>query len=177
MRAVPTRGGWWVPAFLALALWANPSPSQARPAADEASLEARMRAFLTPAARASADSVAAFFPRSGDFTWVRTTHSGDRDVTGIWRFRGADLHAAHQGPLNDVFTINYHGQTVGSLAHQIQIRGSRWRRVPGNRFVPADAPDSSPIYVQWRREDGRWVVSVIGDEIFGANAPLPAWCC
>jgi hypothetical protein len=176
MRVDPTRRGWWFPVLLALALWANPGPAQARPA-DEASLEARMRAFLTVRAREVEDSAATFFPRSGDFTWVETSHYDDRNAVGIWRFRAADFRAAYDGPLNEVLTIDHHGQRIGSLSHQIMIRRPEWRRVPGNRFVPADGPDSAPIYVQWRLEDGRWVVSEIGDETFRSDKILPAWCC
>jgi hypothetical protein len=144
---------------------------------DAASLEVRMRTFLTWQAREFVDSAAAFFPRSGGFTWVQTTHLEERDVVGTWRFRGADFRAAYHGPLNDVLTVDSHGQRVGSFSHQLQFRRAPWRRVRGNRFVPADAPDSSPVFVQWRREDGRWVVSVIGDESFHGEAPLPSWCC
>ena len=138
-----------------------------------------MRAFLTGDAREHEDSAAAFFPRSGDFAWVETTHQRDGDRVGIWRFPAADFRAAYRGPLTleDVLTVDSHGHRVGSFSHQILIRRPTWRRAPGNRFVPTDAPDSSPIYVQWRREDGRWVVSGIGDETFTADARLPAWCC
>ncbi|WP_420126193.1 hypothetical protein [Longimicrobium sp.] len=168
----------WVPALLAVSLWAAPAASQARPAAGEASLQARMDAFLTREVREDEDRAAAFFPRSGDFTWVETTHRKDGDQVGIWRFPAADFHAAYKGPLTleDVLVVDYHGHRVGSLSHQIVIRRPRWRRAPGNRFVPADEPDSSPIYVQWRLEDGRWVISAIGDETF-TDGPLPAWCC
>jgi hypothetical protein len=166
----------WIPALLALVLSAAPAAVHAQPPAGDASLQARMDALLTTGARAHEDSAAAFFPRSGDFTWVNTAHRKDGDRAGIWRFPAADFRAAYEGPLNDVLTFDHHGQRVGSFSHQIGIRRPRWRRAPGNRFVPADEPDSSPIYVQWRREDGRWVVSAIGDETY-RDGPLPAWCC
>jgi hypothetical protein len=72
-----------------------------------------------------------------------------------------------------MLTGHVEGNHVGSFSHQLQIRRPRWRRAAGNRFVPADEPDSSPFYVQWRREDGRWVVSEIGDETYSGDAPLP----
>jgi hypothetical protein len=97
---------------------------------------------------------------------------------GTWRFPAADFRAAYRGLLNDMLIGHVEGNRVGSLSHQLRFRGSLWRRVRGNRFVPPDGPDSSPIYVQWRRdEDGRWVVSVIGDESYSGDAPLPSWCC
>jgi hypothetical protein len=36
--------------------------------------------------------------------------------------------------------------------------------VGGTRFVPPGEPARSPAYVEWRLEDGEWVVSSIGDE-------------
>ncbi|HYR09286.1 MAG TPA: hypothetical protein VEQ60_15990 [Longimicrobium sp.] len=175
----PTRAPRWFPLLLALALWAVPGAAQAPTPPGEASLRARMDAFLNLYALEHEDTAAAFFPRSGDFTWVETTHLADGEVVGIWRFPAADFRAAFRGPLmeEDVLVVDYHGHRVGAFSHQVRIRRPRWRRAPGNRFVPADAPDSSPIFVQWRREDGRWVVSVIGDESYTGDAPLPAWCC
>lgn len=167
----------WVPALLALTLSAAPTAVQAQPAEGEASLQARMDAFLTDDVRKDEDSAAAFFPRAGDFAWVNTIHWRSGDRVGIWRFPAAEFRAVYEGPLHDVLTVDHHGQRVGSFSHQIRIRRPPWRQAPGNRFVPADEPDSSPIYVQWRRdEDGRWVVSAIGDETY-RDGPLPAWCC
>jgi hypothetical protein len=39
-----------------------------------------------------------------------------------------------------------------------------WRRVRGTRFVPPDASAASPVFVEWRRDEGRWVVSAFGEE-------------
>lgn len=177
MPGVPAKRRCWIAALLVFALWVNPHPVQGQSVPDSASLEVRMRTFLTRQARVLEDSAAAFFPRSGDFTWVETTHYEDRDVVGTWRFPAADFLAAYRGPLNDMLTGHVEGNRVGSFSHQVQIRRPRWRRARGNRFVPADAPDSSPIYVQWRLEAAKWVVSEIGDESFSGDAPLPAWCC
>jgi hypothetical protein len=177
MRGIAAGRAGGLAALLLAALWTVPGAAQAPPPAGEASLETRMHAFLTGITRVGEDSAAAFFPRSGHFTWVETTHYVDRDVVGTWRFPAADFRAAYRDLLNDMLTGHVEGNRVGSFSHQLQIRRPRWRRAPGNRFVPADAPDSSPIFVQWRREDGRWVVSVIGDESYNGEAPLPAWCC
>jgi hypothetical protein len=38
--------------------------------------------------------------------------------------------------------------------------------VRGNRFVPPGEPATAPVFVEWRREDGQWVVSAFGDEGF-----------
>jgi hypothetical protein len=48
------------------------------------------------------------------------------------------------------------------LEMRIEADGTRWRRVGGNRFVPPGESARSPMFVQWRREDGRWVVSAFG---------------
>jgi hypothetical protein len=54
----------------------------------------------------------------------------------------------------------------GPYGDELQMRigtdGTRWRRVAGNRFVPPGESARSPMFVQWRREDGRWVVSAFG---------------
>jgi hypothetical protein len=36
--------------------------------------------------------------------------------------------------------------------------------VRGNRFVPPGASARSPVFVEWRREGGEWVISRFGDE-------------
>jgi hypothetical protein len=169
-------GRGWCILLAAMLLAAGPGALQGQSVERAASIEARMRAFLTSNARRSQESAAAFFPRSGAFTWMKTSHLADRDVVGVWRFRAADFRAAYHGPLWDVLNVDQHGQRVGSLSHQIVVRRSTWRRVRGNRFVPTDALDASPVFVQWRREGGQWVISAVGDESY-KDAPLPAWCC
>jgi hypothetical protein len=120
-----------------------------------------------------------FLPGHGIFTYYLTSHTPARNVRGAWRFAATDVAeaAAAGGPLHGVFAIRYEGQPVGRLAHQILHRGTRWRRVRGNRFVPPGAAASSPAFVEWRREGDRWVVSAIGDEAFAPGVSLPQWCC
>lgn len=67
-------------------------------------------------------------------------------------------------------------EPVGLFAHQVRIRGTHWKRVGPTRFVPEDESSTAPIFVEWRREGAKWVVSGFGDERF-SNVPLPAWCC
>ena len=77
----------------------------------------------------------------------------------------------------EVSGLDVEAQPIGRLSHQVMHRGTGWRRVRGgSRFVPRDAPDDSPLFVEWRREGGTWVVSAVGDESFH-DVPLPAWCC
>lgn len=123
-------------------------------------LESRNEAFLR-AVRAPLDSVAAFFPRRGDWTWTRVTYGappGRRST--VWRFAATETLRAIRphGPVCESF---WRGAGVGPS--EIEEDGTRWRRVAGNRFVPPGESARSPVFVQWRREDGRWVVSAFGD--------------
>jgi hypothetical protein len=146
---------------------------------DTATLEGRNCAFLRAVRGTGRDPVERFFPRTGVVTYVTTTYSDSGHVVGTWRFPVAALSRLSWGhPLFWVFDIAVEGQPIGTLSHQLLMRGTLWRRVERTlRFVPADGPDDSPLYVEWRREDGQWVVSRIGDESFKGDAPLPAWCC
>ena len=158
-------------AILLAALLAAGAPSAARtqapapvpPAADAATLQGRMRAFLDSLERGRA---AGFFPARGEWTWVQTTHTPDGDRVGTWRFRPQDTAPAMEvcGPLFGSFAFLPHGQPVGGLMHRAFESQGKWRRVRGNRFVPAGQGAGSPVFVEWRREDGRWVVAAFGDE-------------
>lgn len=135
----------------------------AAPAAAQPSLEARMRAFVHAAAEEHVDSVVAFFPRRGTWSWVVTTHgSAPGDRVGVWRFDAAQtLDVIQDGPACQSFMSAVESVRHGALIYRLE---APWRRVRGYRFVPAGASAASPLFVQWRREDGRWVVSAYGDE-------------
>jgi hypothetical protein len=160
---------------------APPAASQALPRdvqhAEQSRLSERMNLFLGAVSRAKVDSIAAFFPRRGDWTYQRTTHYPDTTRVGLWRFRAEDIQPAIQsGPLEASFRMNYEGQAVGSLVHQLFHRRGRWRQLPGSRFVPPGGTAASDIFVTWRLENGVWVISSMADELY-AGARLPAWCC
>ncbi|HEX2205154.1 MAG TPA: hypothetical protein VHG91_17715 [Longimicrobium sp.] len=139
-------------------------------------LDQRMHAFLQAVGQ-SADSAAAYFPSGGDWTYAHTSHRDDGDRVEVWRFPASQAQQAiRRGPLRRVFSIDYHAQPVGLFAHQVMHRGTEWRRVRGNRYVPPGASASSPVFVEWRREGDAWVVSSLGDESF-PNGRLPSWCC
>jgi hypothetical protein len=176
-----------LPLLAAVLLPSAAHAQRAAPGSGEAmSLAGRMRAFLE-AARAEP---AAFFPRRGDWTWVQTHHHERGGVrVGVWRFRAEDTPKAlaYCGPAGESFAYQPHGQPLGVFIHHVIERRTRWRRVRGNRFVPPGAPAGSPVFVEWRREDGEWVVSAFGDERFHGprllgtvrsmvvrNTPLPA---
>lgn len=139
----------------------------ASPAAAQQGLEARMRGFLHAVQRMPVDSVAPFFPRRGTWTWVVTTHGsalGDR--VGAWRFDAQQtLQVIREGgPACQSFTPPGDVGGVGVLINEAWEHPWPWRRVRGNRFVPRGASAASPLFVEWRREDGRWVVSSYGDQ-------------
>jgi hypothetical protein len=117
-----------------------------------------------------------FFPRRGEVTYHTRTRGADGVVQGIWRFPAGEVPAALDGPLWPSFIIQFEGQPIGLVAHQVMVRGPEWVRVTPTRFVPLGEDVTSGIFVQWRLEDGRWVIDAFGDEEYGAG-PLPPWCC
>lgn len=130
---------------------------------------ARMEAFLRGVESEPDTGLAAYFPRHGDWTWVRTLRyeDGRRAGVGVWRFGGTETLRVigKGGPACGSFDVGdgHFGPPAGSLASHL-FAEKRWRRVRGNRFVPPDASASSPVFVEWRREDGEWVVASFGDE-------------
>lgn len=143
-------------------------PSRAEPTTEDAStLAGRMRAFTDAMFREPLDSVARFFPRRGDWTWVVTTRrEGSGRRVGAWRFPGAEtLRAIREGgPVCESFDRPGDTGYLGALMNHMMDPEKEWRRVGGSRFVPPGAPARSPAFVEWRREDGVWVVSAFGDE-------------
>jgi hypothetical protein len=144
----------------------GPEPS----AAEIRALRSRM-ATLADSMRGYelSESFAEWFPREGTWVWRQTLHGapegGDRVVA--WRFPAAQTVQAlsSTGPLCPSFFRG--GGEVGTFPTTIAGRLSddsvRWRQV-GLRFVPRGASASSPAFVEWRREGGRWVISEFGDE-------------
>jgi hypothetical protein len=139
------------------------------PLAAQASLGVRMRAFLAEIENEPNTALAAFFPRRGDWTWIQTQEDlgGGPDVLGVWRFPAAETvrAIANDGPACSSFdhARGEFGPYEGSLGMQMMMYPGPWRRVRGTRFVPPGRPDSYPVFVEWRREDGEWVVSAFGE--------------
>ena len=153
--------------------WTPPRTRAQEDGSLPASLAARNRAFLT-AVDAGPEGILEFFPLEGEFTWVHTVHLGTGDRRGVWRFPAGQRDAAMRGPLEASFALHFEDQPVGLFAHQVMMRGVKWRRVSTARFVPPGETAASGIFVEWRREGSRWVVSTFGDEGF-AVLPLPDW--
>jgi hypothetical protein len=136
------------------------------PAAQDG-LAARNEAFLRAIERSPRDTVATFFPRRGDWTWVETTEGAPSGhVTSVHRFGASETLRAisRGGPVCNSFWIpGGIGPVETVLSMRVLRNGTRWRRVAGNRFVPPGESARSPVFVQWRLEGGRWVVSSFGD--------------
>jgi hypothetical protein len=116
-------------------------------------------------ARAPNDSVAAFFPRRGDWTWTQVTEGAPPGhPPTVWRFAAPETlrTAWRSGSVCEAF-LGFMGPYGDDLLMRTEADGTRWRRITGNRFVPPGESARSPMFVQWRREDGRWVVSAFGD--------------
>ncbi|HYJ79621.1 MAG TPA: hypothetical protein VEW03_08485 [Longimicrobiaceae bacterium] len=165
-------------AVLAAALvLASTLPIAAQSTGAGSTLSGRMRGFLGALGRGTAgDSAAAFFPRHGDWTWMQTLVDPPavRGV-GSWRFPGTETRKAMQpgGPLCNslAWSGGDFGPWEGALVMQVMVHPGGWRRVTPTRFVPPGASSRSPTFVEWRREDDRWVVSALGDEGFHWTPP------
>jgi hypothetical protein len=120
----------------------------------------------------SQDTTRRWFPTSGDWSYTHTIHEpGGGTRVGRWIVPAAQTsllfgYGTGTGPtpIDDSFEVNYEGQKVGVLIDVVMTTSDRWRLVGRNRFVPPGARTSSPVFVEWRRENGRWVISAFGDE-------------
>ncbi len=107
-----------------------------------------------------------YFPTRGEWEWVLTTRYPDGSRRRqVQRFPAAQTDAAlaASGPLCDSF----HSGDIIALGTVIYYAGGeweRWRRVGATRFVPPGRPATFPVFVEWRREDGRWVIAAVGEE-------------
>lgn len=157
---------------VAVAVTAAPAAAEA----GDSSLEERNGALLAAVRSQRSEQIAGFFPRTGNWRYLHTAHHRGGDRRAVWEFPAAETLRAIRGPLNQSFDIRYEGQLIGTLSHQVMHRGTRWRRVRGNRFVPPGARPDAAIYVEWRREGATWAVSTIADESF-PSGETPEWCC
>lgn len=138
----------------------------AAPLSAQSGPDARMRAFLQAGREMEPnEKLTDFFVRGSPATWVLTTRLGQETHVGRWRFEHADLlPAMDEGPLCETFSHGGDVISTESLMYRILFDKRPWRRVGGKRFVPAGAPARSPLFVEWRREGGRWVITSFGEE-------------
>ncbi|HEY0022334.1 MAG TPA: hypothetical protein VGB24_05470 [Longimicrobium sp.] len=148
--------------LVALMLLGSPLAGQTQGAGPRA----RMREFVE-ALQGDRAQLEDFFPRRDPWAWIVTTRSLSGRVTVERReFLGSETLAAmeHPGPLCETFAFGGDVGSVESLMHRLRMDPLRWRLVDGRRFVPPRASPRSATFVEWRREDRRWVVSAIGEE-------------
>lgn len=146
--------------FVLLRLHATPAHAQRR----GTSLDERMRDFSRTAREETIDRVLEFFPRGGEWLWVRTVHyPGHSDRMWVRRFRAhLTLHVIDDGGVAcESFLRTAEGGIAGSLMSHLM--SGEWRRVDETRFI---APDAPHVFVEWRQEDGRWVILAYGDEAY-----------
>lgn len=149
-------------------------------AQDETTLHARTRAFLRAVEEDSIEAVAAYFPRRGDWTWIQTTHGrGYPRQVGTWRFPAEHTLIAIRGgaPVCESFKQagGEFGPMYGTLADALREHGTAWRQLRGTRFAPRAAARRPDTYIEWKREEGRWVIAAVADEvIWYTPAPAPA---
>jgi hypothetical protein len=167
---------WFV--FAAIALSAIPDLllAQRIGPAQLVVLDARAHKFIEELPSMSRADLLDHFPEHGDVTYTLTVHRNGRSTQGTWRLPAKDVGAALLEPLFSSFFFNPEGQKIGRLIHQVVIREAPWYRVFETRYVPLGEGATSPIYLEWRLEHGRWVISAVGDENLDVSH-LPRWCC
>ena len=125
------------------------------------SLERTMREFT----RTLPGEPAGYFPTRGAWTHVVTrVYPDGRARRSIERFPAAQTKAALRpgGPLCPSFHWADAG-FMGTVGEAGISEPGAWHRVRGTRFGPRGIADPD-IYIEWRREDGRWVISEYGEE-------------
>ncbi|HEX6746478.1 MAG TPA: hypothetical protein VF092_04120 [Longimicrobium sp.] len=137
-------------------------------------LAARNEAFLRAVRDGDRERIAAFFPTRGDWTWVQAWENAPARKPSIHRFAAAETMRAiaNDGPACMSFEqmSGEVGPVETVLSMVAQFNEGPWRRTRGTRFVPPASasrrPGASSAFVEWRREDGRWVVSTFGDAMY-----------
>jgi len=135
-----------------------------------------METFLASFDSINAEEFVEFFPETGDIIYRHTRHTSRGDEVVVRRYSAAEIPAAleYGGPLWASFQFQFEGQPIGLLTQQVMVRTGRWDRHGESRFVPPGADYQSSTYVEWRREESRWVISELADESF-VDGPLPVW--
>jgi hypothetical protein len=123
------------------------------------------------------DHATDYFPRRGTWDYVSRTrdHTG-RAHDGIYRIPAAQTDSAMNGPLCAQFRYA-DAVLVGSLVEYAVLRETHWQRVSPTRFEPREPDNGATVFVDWRKEDGRWVIATIGslnDYVPSAPRPVPS---
>lgn len=170
--------GWVVVLLCGCSLSSGRQVPAPHPQRDDplSSLDRRMEHFLASFDSLSAEGFVAFFPRSAEIVYQHTSHTPAGVKPVLRRLSPAEIPATlrYSGPLWASFQFQFEGQPIGLLVQQVMVRTGRWRRVGEFRFVPPDADDDSPTFVEWCPEGAEWVICGLGDETF-VDVPLPTW--
>ena len=148
--------------------------------ADEAALVVVTERFAKAFERGLEDS-REYWPARGEVTYVHTEHTVHGDSVSTRTYpAGAVFARDADWPFFQVLELDFESQPIGLFVHQLKMRSNftdlRWRNAGGTRVVPTGEPDDAPFFIEWRREDGKWVISAFGDERFDRE-PMPKWCC
>jgi hypothetical protein len=114
------------------------------------------------------ERIASFFPREGAWELVRTPERAPPGAA-VERLRfepGQTLREISEGgSVCDSFggVSGDVGPQEGAIVSAAWERGA-WRYTGRGRFVPPGAHRDSPVYVEWTRERGTWVIARIGEE-------------
>jgi len=146
----------------------NEGDTSARVVEQNNTLAATNKAFLDAVQSQDGERVSSFFPKQGTFTYTYLYHARSGDSLREERFAAAEARREIiEGSLSESLAPATHSIGVGTLYSETALRGTEeWVRVDATRFVPRSRGQSSAIYVEWRREGGRWVISAFGDEGF-----------
>jgi len=126
------------------------------------SLSRTMREFIRDVARP-----VGYFPTRGTWDYVTEVRDrGGRKTVGTHRFPAAQTWDAVErpdGPLCNMFSSGDGVVFPSVVGYAYESRD--WRRVVRTRFEPRPADARVGVWVDWRREDGRWVISTVGEWI------------
>jgi hypothetical protein len=153
-------------AVTAILLLAGDAAAQSPPAG----LRRRMDAFSAALRnQAPKPAIAGFFPRDSAWEMVHAPHRQAPGAT-IRTTRVAPDRTLAEISEGGGLCYSFDGGTVearpadNTLTVQAMDHPRPWRYVGRQRFVPRGARDGSPVWVEWRRERGTWVVSRVGEE-------------
>lgn len=142
----------------------------------QSSLQRRMESFLAAFDTMSAPDFRGFFPRYGEVTYWHTRHTDVGDSIRSISVSATEIADSlnYPGAFWPSFQLQFEGQPLGLLVHQVYEREGTWIRVDNSRYVPPGESRESPTFIEWRREDDQWVIAAFGDESF-VDVPLPPW--
>ncbi|MEK6283179.1 MAG: hypothetical protein AABN95_22715 [Acidobacteriota bacterium] len=131
------------------------STNQTLPPADVTALETAMRKFIAAFKKPDVNAFLSLFSRSG-FFYANNPLNVVRYAVPYSELEGdlirkGGLYCSYLKRCDELDAFVDH---IGD--------GKMWPRVGGARFVPPGYEDGSLTFVQWRKENGRWVIAEIG---------------